>query len=193
MPRIPVGPEALDKVFSLATPVHLYHKLLWELDHLNAALKSRDWQQHSVASYHAFNVAITAEHLIDWVWASSDHELRARMSKTLDNLPITSRRKLREAIGTKYRAIHVCGQIANGSKHYEMRHQDNDPSVGVSVTWECNEIANDDAYFGSTVLKVRDGADSRLATELFSEAVKAWDDLLRTWGYLEDRFVDSET
>ncbi|HEV2562628.1 MAG TPA: hypothetical protein VGT78_10850 [Rhizomicrobium sp.] len=187
MPRIPFEPKPPDKVFSLATPNHLYYKLLWELQNLDTALKDKQSWQHSPAPYHAFNFAVTSAHLIDWVYATSDDKSRKRISDSLGNAPVDTRRKFRDAVATRYHEIYICVQIANGSKHYEtQRHRDNDPNIGASAEWEYDESTDSAA----TVLRIRDGAASRLALDVFREAATAWDHLLGAWGYLEDRFVD---
>jgi hypothetical protein len=65
-------PPAPDKVFVLASPTHVLHKLHWEISQLKKALVSEPEKlaYTHVQAYFAFNCAVTAWHLADWVLGS---------------------------------------------------------------------------------------------------------------------------
>ncbi len=136
MPFIRSQPEPPAKVFDLATPAHVYWKLLWELSNLKRSEASENEPDNSnlESAYHAYNFAVTAWHLVDWVWAAADATFREHLSKYFDNVPMATKGNLFGAIATRYRAIHVCGQIANGSKHY-IAAWGEDLSIEVKVIW----------------------------------------------------------
>jgi hypothetical protein len=78
--------------------------------------------------------AVTAWHLIDWVWAASDDNLRTCISGFFEGATISKMQHLTKAIAGRYRTIHVCSQIANGSKHYIADRTD-DPAIEAKALW----------------------------------------------------------
>ena len=65
----------------LASPTHVLHKLRWEISQLKKALVSEPEKlayTHAPA-YFAFNCAVTAWHLADWVWEASGSDQRAEI------------------------------------------------------------------------------------------------------------------
>ena len=195
MPVIHALPEPPNKVFDLATPAHVYSKLLWELGNLKrseAAEEKREDLRFDSA-YHAYNFAVTAWHLTDWVWAASDAELKKYLSKYFNGARMEKKGDLFDAIATRFRAIHICGQIANGSKHY-IATWGNDPAIEAKAHWiENNECAKPDdrvRFFFQKKLTVRDDAEGyRPALDVFKEAVRAWDEMLGNWGFIEGRYI----
>lgn len=116
-------PEAPDKVFMLATPAHMLTKLHWELCQLRKSLTEKpEHIGHTHApSYCAFNFAVTAWHLADWTWKAAAGEQRGHILKCL-NIESSGHddkdfRKFQTAVRDRSRAIHICQQVANGSKH----------------------------------------------------------------------------
>src|SRR5262245_22594136 len=73
----------------------------------------------------AFNAAVTAWHLCDWVFADLTKAQR-------DRLQIKSLGQLQEHART-CRALYLCQYAATASKHWKVTHYP-DPSVGVIVT-----------------------------------------------------------
>jgi hypothetical protein len=66
MPNIPIMPEPPDKAFDLATPAHVYSKLLWELGNLKRSMAEEAAEDAGLrfeSAYHAYNLAVTAWHL----------------------------------------------------------------------------------------------------------------------------------
>src|SRR5579871_6202943 len=137
MPILRHSPDPPDKAFDLATPGHVYWKLLWELGHLKKSLVEEASEHAGLrfeSAYHAYNFAVTAWHLIDWVWAASDQGTRDYISKFFGGAEMARKAHLYNEIAAKYRPIHICGQIANGSKHYIAAWGD-DPAVKAVVRW----------------------------------------------------------
>ncbi len=59
------------KRLGLENPVDLWSKLQWEIDQLGVPV-----DQETVASYRAFNCAVTAWSICDWVWNAAAPDLR---------------------------------------------------------------------------------------------------------------------
>ena len=64
--RIPI-PDEQPKVFRLSTPMHLLDKLRWEIAGFQRSLRSKSIYRELHPAYHAFNCAVTAWHMTDWV------------------------------------------------------------------------------------------------------------------------------
>ncbi|HEY3776893.1 MAG TPA: hypothetical protein VGL35_02420 [Rhizomicrobium sp.] len=194
MPFVPEQPEPPAKAFDLATPSHVYWKLLWELSNLKRSKAEEDKREELRfnSAYHAFNFAVTAWHLIDWVWHGTDDSGRKYISEYFGGIELKRRGQLFEAIAEKYRAIHICGQIANGSKHFAPWGED--PAIEAKVLWiESDGEAQPDhqARFSfQKKLAIRDGdEDFRPALDVFKEAVRNWDSMLGTWGFIEGGYI----
>ncbi|SRR6266851_1202949 len=77
--RIREAAQPPRQVFALATPAHMLEKLWWEIEQLKRSLEPDDrYRISGVATYHAFNCAITSWHITDWVWESPSHLLANR-------------------------------------------------------------------------------------------------------------------
>jgi hypothetical protein len=81
----------------------------------------------------------------------------------------------------RYRVLHICHQIAIGSKHKVIESY-SDPKVVAEEQWDLKSAGV------SIRLLIHDGGVSRPALEVFEEAAQTWDQLLRQWGYLEARW-----
>jgi len=131
-------PSAPDKVFVLASPTHVLHKLHWEISQLKKALVSEPEKlayTHAPA-YFAFNCAVTAGHLADWVWEASGSDQQAEILQRLRcGAAQASKSSFQKARMERCRATHICRQIATGSKHMTVtRHPD--PNVRVEMRWD---------------------------------------------------------
>jgi hypothetical protein len=115
-------------------PQQMLAKLLWEIRELTQAMSVWvDNEEFPVAIFVAFNAVVTAWHITDWLWGCSS-ERRAVLAKkydfTFEETETGLRRgleKLQNAIAQDCRALYVCREIANGSKH--MRKRKVDPDV----------------------------------------------------------------
>jgi hypothetical protein len=84
--------------------------------------------------------------------------------------------------------------MATGSKHKEVEVSP-DPEVVAEERWDIEPARVRSRISGqinsySIRLMIRDGHVSRSALEVFEDAARTWDQLLREWGYLEARYVD---
>jgi hypothetical protein len=140
----------------------LLGKLEWEIACFKAVNKPPELQ------YHAFNCAVTAWHLTDWVW----RDLR-RSKKTLPGERLSD---FKQSCASQSPALHLCGFIANASKHGGVR-------VGEITTevWVDAEPARVGDPVGQplarSVWRVTVGADGypeRDAIDVFQEAFWYW-------------------
>ena len=117
----------------LASPTHVLHKLHWEISQLKKALVSEPEKlayTHAPA-YFAVNCAVTAGHLADWVWEASGSDQQAEILQRLRcGAAQASKSSFQKALMERCRAIHICRQIATGSKHMTLTLHP-DPNVRV--------------------------------------------------------------
>ena len=95
----------------------------WERD--NLFTRSR----HDIAGcqYRAWNCAITAWHITDWVWENFSDELRKEL-RTKDVF------EFQEYVRSQCPALKLCYQIATGSKHFLMKNNNTDPIVSALIS-----------------------------------------------------------
>ena len=94
------------------------------------------------------------------------------------------------ALRDRSRAIHICQQVANGSKHMTItRHPD--PDVQAKMQWESEYgragtmRAGDPLAMHRYRLVIFDKGTERSAADVFEEALRDWQRLLGTWGFVE--------
>jgi hypothetical protein len=186
-------PEPPGQVFMLATPAHMLTKLHWEIYSLRKALTEKpEHIGHTHApAYCAFNCAVTAWHLADWVWKASSVDRRADILASLGTTAANDRKdfgKFQTAIRNKSRALHICRQLATGSKHMNVTDYP-DPSVRAEMRWEreparVGKMRSGDPFAGYRLV-VSDNGVERAAIEVFESAFKDWERLLGRWGFIE--------
>lgn len=126
------------RVFYLSTPEQLLMKFAWELKNLKNVLaeQSQIFRSHEIAAYHIYNTAVTAWHVSDWTWNYLSKETQTKLAanlgfciakKNTDNL-----KNFQRAIREKSRALEICWDVANGSKHFES-HQHSKINAKVEV------------------------------------------------------------
>lgn len=153
--------------FGLPDARSLLRKLEWELGELGLA----DTHTH----YRAFNVAVTAWHLIDWVWQELPPSRRAVWRD--------DRRSFRDACEQECPDLALCGMIAEASKH---RIRDRPVRKGVAtfafadvVHAKCGEARADDPLSTWTWrLVIRDGEHERSAADVFSRVLAYWQSVI---------------
>ncbi len=179
MPRIPTDlPEPPPQVFSLATPHHVLGKLYWEMANLQTHLRSskNELFSHLRASYMAFNYAVTAWHLCDWVWHSWPEEAQKSVMAEFDPAAKVTSANFRGAMSQRCRELKICQQIANGSKH--MKYDRADHTVRAGLKWEYKEREADVSRSGEPAgsydynLVVWDDDDPRDAIEVFQTVLR---------------------
>jgi hypothetical protein len=112
----------------------------------------------------AFNAAVTAWHLCDWVFNDMTPEQRQRLG-------FTSLSDLQKHVRETCRALHLCRQAATASKHWKVNSYP-DPDVEV-VVW------HDET--GWTIHFVDRGQD-RPADVVFELALAFWTEFIRGQG-----------
>jgi hypothetical protein len=111
----------------------------------------------------AFNAAVTAWHLCDWVFNDMTPEQHKKFGfKTLSDLQNYARNKCRE--------LHLCRQAATASKHWTVA-QHPDPNVQVIVTGET----------GWTIYFVDQGKKIP-ADQVFEMALSFWNEFIYSHG-----------
>ena len=159
---------ARPQTFGLENAWDLYAKLEWEIEKLKAAPVDRDPQD---LAYGAFNAAVTAWQLMDWVWKEIDLSKKKRLS--LNNLG-----DLQRLCRNQCRALYLCRQIATASKHWEVRDYA-DPSVQAKMDADVRRFSAGDPV-GTPLstwrwnLIIHDGAQTFNAIQVFDDAQYFW-------------------
>jgi hypothetical protein len=133
-------PSEIPHVLAMDDPQQMLAKLFWEIHELTDKMSVWiDNEEFPVAIFIAFNAVVTAWHITDWVWQSSP-ERRAAIAKRYGFAYAETETGIRkglerfqEAISKECRALYVCREIANGSKH--MRRKKADPDVKAKAEW----------------------------------------------------------
>ena len=195
--KVPVPEKPLDKVFAMVTPYHYLRKLHWEVEGLRkSTVPSADFDAHLTAAYHAFNCAITAWHMVDWVWESLDAAERQELSKSL-GMQVADGSLFRNSMRSASRAINCCRDIATGSKH-KIVARGGDPEVRAVLEWDqthftCESSVGEPLVQYRARLMVHDGYGARPALEVFEEAFDFWYRLFEQLGWAEDRLITGST
>jgi hypothetical protein len=190
-------PKPPYQVFMLATPAHMLTKLHWEIYSLRKALSEKpEHIGHTHApAYCAFNGAVTAWHLADWVWNISPKDRRtdilALLGTTVTGNDHKDFVKFQTAIRNQSRALHICRQLATGSKHMTVTAYP-DPNVRAEIRWteavRAGEMrAGDPLAAHHYRLVVSDKGVERAAIDVFGDAFKDWEQFLGRWGFIEGR------
>lgn len=174
-----------EKTFGLNNCRDLLRKLEWEIDNYEKTPP----QDLESLSFHAFNAAVTAWHIVDWVWADMTEEQRQSVARAWGiTLSQTTSKSINQFAGTvrqKNRAINLCREIAIASKHV-VNERNPDPAVNTtaSATTATVVTIGGDAVVtsdGSEVvttptwaLKVIDGGNTRPVLAVFKEALDYW-------------------
>lgn len=176
----------IQNVFAMNEPLHMITKLMWELENLTKSMSVwTDNRGIPVPIFIAFNTAVTAWHITDWLWQSNP-QTRAVLAKRYDfsfnewkpkDLRAALKR-FQNAVAQDSRPLHICREIANGSKH--MRTDKVDPKVKAVARWDpvvegVGLVKPGDLVVSLTVL---DGEQSHDAARLFIEAFGYWEQLL---------------
>jgi hypothetical protein len=65
-------PSDIPNVFGMNEPQHMFAKFAWELQHLTTCMSV--WEDHGgypEPIFRAFNTAVTAWHISDWLWQAN--------------------------------------------------------------------------------------------------------------------------
>jgi hypothetical protein len=171
-------PSDITNVFGLNNPQHMYTKMMVELTNLQTALSV--WtknEPYPEPLFIAFNLAVTAWHMSDWLWMSSrkNREMLARKySIAYNETPSgidSGLGRFQEAVAKENRALYACREIANASKH--MRRKKHDPEIKALVEWHPVIEAVGHAKVGDLVmsLSIFDGEKKWDASRFFIDAI----------------------
>jgi hypothetical protein len=167
---------ARPRTFALENCWDVHAKLEWEIDGLKAAPTDRGPQE---LAYRAFNCAVTAWHLTDWIW-----DEMTELQKT--SLGLTGRGSFQNLCREQSQPLHICRQIAVASKH-AMVSAKPDPNVQTAMDMDVREFrAGDTAGTpltnGRWKLTVHDGEAEHEAVRVFEEALHFWDQFMMRHG-----------
>jgi hypothetical protein len=200
MPRIRIPPDPPDKVFGLAEPSDMFYKLGWEIAQLRDVLSRPvdDTIGFQTAAYHAFNCAVTAWHLADWIWESGTAECRINILAKLERWAPAKKPKnpfteFQLALMERYRSLHICRQLATGAKH-KIIVDHADPEVAAKEDWY-GEPLRVGGSVGSRLIEymprlmIIDRGETRDAIEVFEDAWASWKEFLRELSYFEPELL----
>lgn len=186
-------PSEIQNVLAMDDPQQMLAKLLWEIRDLTTAMSVWvDNEEFPVAIFIAFNAVVTAWHITDWVWQSSP-DRRAALAKRYNFAYAETETGVRKglerfqnAVVQDCRALYVCREIANGSKH--MRRKKADPDVKAKAewhkAWEKVGVVNIGDYVMS--MTITDGAEELDPIRWFVDAFGNWEKLFREQGWIKD-------
>ncbi|WP_441268107.1 hypothetical protein AB7G19_22405 [Bradyrhizobium sp. 215_C5_N1_1] len=164
------------KRLGLERPLDLLAKLDWEIEQLGLPP-----DQEVVASYRAFNCAVTAWSICDWVWNFATPDLRERFRAQSPNPDAKGSEPLASLLRERSRELAICQQLANGSKHFILdRH--NDVSVSSYRSPGVSLYVSDDGR--SRVVPahgvfIKDGEHTYSDLGLFSRAHNYWIEFIK--------------
>lgn len=192
-------PSEIQNVLAMDDPQQMLAKLLWEIRELTDAMSV--WvenEEFPVAIFIAFNAVVTAWHITDWLWQSSS-ERRVALAKRYNFAYAETEtgirkglERLQNAVVEDCRALYVCREIANGSKH--MRRKKADPDVKAKAewhkAWESVGVVNVGDYVMS--MTITDGSEALDPIRWFIDAFGYWEKLFREqdWINAERRLPD---
>ena len=100
--------------YGLANARNLLQKLHWEIRSLDRANRSNPTELY----YIAFNAAVTAWHIGDWVWPALTEPQKKKIGEDWD-LAINVKGDFLGALRKQNRCLAICREIATASKHFE--------------------------------------------------------------------------
>lgn len=138
-----------------------------------------------VIAYHAFNAAVTAWHICDWVWETASVELRERFKVDSPEPSAKDKRLLTALVYAQCRELYICRQLATGAKHFRVD-QFNDPGVSTSLEAAMNVFESDASgklhFFLTRALFVNDGDTKHAGLGLFNRALDYWESFFQRYG-----------
>jgi hypothetical protein len=193
-------PSDITNVFGLSEPQHMLSKLYFEimklLDSMSVWTERREFPE---PLFIAFNTAVTAWHIADWLWESRE-STRALMKKKFkfdyNEWSLRGRNRgfdrFQKAVVKDCRPLYVCREIANASKH--MRRRRSDPKIRALAQWHPAREAAGHVNVGDLVMSliIFDGDMQHVAEKLFIDAAGYWENLLRAENLItaENRLPD---
>src|SRR5579862_4975317 len=186
-------PSEIQNVLAMDDPQQMLAKLLWEIDCLTSNMSVWvDNEPFPVAIFTAFNAVVTAWHITDWIWQSGKERRQAlakRYSFSYAETDTGMRRglgKFQNAVVQDCRALYVCREITNGSKH--MRRKKSAPDVRAKTewhkAWEKIGVVNVGDYVMS--MTITDGAETLDSIRWFIDAFGYWEKLFQAENWIKE-------
>jgi hypothetical protein len=170
------------KRLGLNSPPDLLAKLHWEIEQLGLTVKE---EEEAVASYRAFNCAVTAWSISDWVWNAASGDLRQRLRSESPKPEASDAECFASLLRDQSRELAICQQLANGSKHFILdRH--NDATVSSYRSASVSFYLTDDGKGRSVPtygVFIEDGTRTYSDLGLFSRARDYWHDFFKRYGF----------
>lgn len=169
------------KRLGLEHPSDLLAKLDWELDQFNEP----NLEDEMLSSYRAFNCAVTAWSICDWVWNAGSPELKAALRAASPNPSASGSEILAALLRSECRPLAICQQLANGAKHFR-KDRHNDPNVvshrlpGVSLY--VSKDGTESRVVSNIGIFIQDGATTYSDIGLFSRARDYWREFFKRFG-----------
>jgi hypothetical protein len=147
------------QTFGFDNCVDLFWKLDWEIVRLHHA------SPHDIIDMKcfAFNAAVTAWHLTDWVFEDMTPAQRSQHG-------VRSVVEFQRLVRQQSRHFHLCRQIATASKHRTVKMQAWDPAVGAAIT----PIPKEKGQFAAWHIVISDGAATYAAMDVLEEVRMYW-------------------
>ena len=167
------------KRLGLDSPTNLLAKLRWEIVQLGLPVN-----EEAVASYRAFNCAVTAWSICDWAWNAAAPGVRERLRAESPNPNANGSEPLASLLRDQSRELAICQQLANGSKHFVLD-KHNDEAVSSFRTASVSFYLSDDGKGRSVPtfgVFIEDGDRTYSALGLFSRAHEYWHDFFKRYG-----------
>jgi hypothetical protein len=185
---------ALPKVFFIREPQQLLGKLAWEIRCLEMAyaeegVPSVFGSYHLPAAYVAFNCAVTAWHISDWVWMTADSERLDQLDQWAGRqMSRASETKFQEALRERALPLKICYAIATGSKHL-YPNRDKAPEVGAAtevlkIPFTAGSACGDPLMRYKLDLRVKYNGREAPADLVFRHALQFWRDFLKDLGWI---------
>ncbi len=158
--------QKAQKAFGLRNSRDMLKKLRWELDNLFCR------QRHDVEAcqYHAFNCAVTAWHVTDWLWQDIPPELKHK--RKWESCEDFQRYVRNECLTLK-----LCYEVGRGSKHCLVERKP-DPTISA-------DISTGEGYdYGNPIIMEDDKQHD--AGRVFGDAQQWFENFLRTENILSE-------
>jgi len=154
------GRVDLTKLMSSGHPLAWLAKLSWEIAE---AVSCRD-ENPAARVYKSMNCAVTAWHVLDWIWQFSTQQQRLLLSTVLKCDHVGSLKEFSTAVQKNCPAISLCRQIGTAVKHVSLSFN------RAEVTTKVEKVEGRSHY---RVLIV-DGEQNYVDTDVYYTALEVW-------------------
>ncbi len=167
------------KSFGLRDSRDMLEKLRWEL----SSLFCRQPYDVTACKYHAFNCAVTAWHITDWVWHDITPDVKERLGQKIQK-SLKRCKDFQNYVCKACPSVNLCRQIANGSKHCLLERNPN-PNISAG-------ISDGEGYdYGNPIIV--DGHTRHMADRVFHDALFWFERFFQEWNVFPDEpFVPSD-